>query len=324
MADYQDLEDFDKRKDANNDWQHILKVPKVGPARFIQSSDLHDLSKGPYKRVTRAEAEAGKECRVYADGVYDVFHAGHARQLMQAKNMFPNVILIVGCSNDTLVHSKKGKTVCTDEERYESLRHCRYADIILPSGPWYYSVEFFDRHKIDFIAHDEEPYSIGGQTDSYALPKSMDMFCATQRTEGISTSDVITRIVKNYDGYIRRNLSRGMTRQDLNIGPVHSARLKTESYIKETINHVKDDINSTFRWTESIIKNLADNQVANVRNFLETYAPNSTPQMVVNALDYISPSESPKSRSRSDSTTEDEQTQATGVDPNELAAALEK
>ena len=40
-----------------------------------------------------------------------------------------------------------------------------------------------------------------------------------------------------------------------------------------------------------IIKNLADNQVQNVRNFLETYAPNSTPQVVVKALDYISPTE---------------------------------
>jgi len=256
MTKYQDLEDFDKRKNQNNDWQASLKHPQLGPARFIQTADLHDLSTGPYKRVTRAEAEAGAQCRVYADGVYDVFHSGHARQLMQAKAMFPNVLLIVGCSNDVLVHSKKGKTVCTDEERYESLRHCRYVDMILPSGPWYYSTEFFDRHRIDFIAHDEEPYTIGGSSDSYALPKSLDMFCATQRTEGISTSDIITRIVKNYDSYIRRNLSRGMTRQDLNVGPVHSARLKTESLIKDTTNHVKDDIKDTFKWTVSVCSSL--------------------------------------------------------------------
>ena len=69
---------------------------------------------------------------------------------------------MVGCSNDALTHEMKGKTVCTDEERYEAIRHCRYVDIVIPDGPWSYSLEFFNKYKIDFIAHDEAPYTIGG------------------------------------------------------------------------------------------------------------------------------------------------------------------
>ena len=65
-------------KAANKDWEEVVQHRIIGPARFFGPND-YNLTSGAYKRVTRAEALKGKECRVYADGIYDVFHSGHAR-----------------------------------------------------------------------------------------------------------------------------------------------------------------------------------------------------------------------------------------------------
>jgi bifunctional ADP-heptose synthase (sugar kinase/adenylyltransferase) len=38
---------------------------------------------------------------VYADGVFDMYHIGHAKALEQCKKLFKHVRLIVGVSSDT-------------------------------------------------------------------------------------------------------------------------------------------------------------------------------------------------------------------------------
>uniref|UniRef100_A0A915JW53 choline-phosphate cytidylyltransferase n=1 Tax=Romanomermis culicivorax TaxID=13658 RepID=A0A915JW53_ROMCU len=121
------------------------------------------------KKISFEDAKAGRTSRpvrVYADGIYDLFHHGHALQLKQAKNAFPNVYLIVGVCGDKLTHKYKGKTVNIENERFEAVRHCRYVDEVYPDAP----------------------------------------------------CDVVARIVKDYDNYVRRNLARGYSAKELNVG----------------------------------------------------------------------------------------------------------
>ena len=171
-------------------------------------------------KITKAEAESGnvpRAVRVYADGIYDLFHHGHARQLLEAKTIFPKceVYLLAGVCNQRLTSQKKGDTVMEEDERYESLVHCRYVDEVIRNAPWTIDQEFLSFHKIDFVVHDEEPYKVGNSCDVYGELKEKGRFVATHRTEGISTSDIVARILRNYDTYIQRNLKRGYTRKEL-------------------------------------------------------------------------------------------------------------
>ena len=189
-----------------------------------------------YRAVTYEQAMSGVKTRVYADGIFDLFHFGHARLLQQAKSVFPNAEVIVGICNDELTNKMKGKTVMTAEERYSSVSHCRYADEIMRDAPWQLDIDFLDRYHIDFVAHDSVAYGAPGVEDVYKDIKDMGRFISTQRTKSISTSDLISRIVIDYDVYIRRNMSRGYTARQLNLGFVKRQEVKIRNKIRRLKN----------------------------------------------------------------------------------------
>ncbi|KIM41745.1 hypothetical protein M413DRAFT_444991 [Hebeloma cylindrosporum] len=151
----------------------------------------------------------GRPVRVYADGVYDLFHFGHALQLRQAKLSFPSVYLLAGVNSDEQVWSHKARTVMTHAERLEAARHCRWVDEVVAEAPWVIDEAFLKKYEIDYVAHDEDAYASAGHDDVYGYVKSQGKFIPTRRTPGVSTSELLERIVS---GYRNRDFDEKLTK----------------------------------------------------------------------------------------------------------------
>ncbi|XP_054168547.1 choline-phosphate cytidylyltransferase B-like [Oppia nitens] len=248
----------------------------VKPSVFSDDKDaLQELADCDYSiKITLEEAKQGlakRRIRVYADGIYDMFHAGHARQLLQAKSAFTNVWLIVGVNSDYLTNKYKGKTVMNETERYEAVRHCRYVDEVVRDAPWVINEEFLEKYKIDFVAHDDIPYTSSDYDDVYTFIKEKGMFYITERTEGISTSDLVSRIVRDYDLYVRRNLARGYSAKELNVSFLNEKKFLLQNKLDSLKDKGKSFLENLDEKRHDLIQTWEDKSREFIHNFLELF-----------------------------------------------------
>jgi len=132
-----------------------------------------------------------------------------------------------------------------EDERAESVVHCKWVDEVIPSAPWVITPEYIKQHKIEYVCHDAAPYAdASGQSSSaedvYKFVKDAHMFIPTSRTEGISTTDLINRIVRDYNDFVLRNLQRGMSREELNVSWTREKRIKLDAQMKKMGKQMKE------------------------------------------------------------------------------------
>ncbi|GLI58512.1 hypothetical protein VaNZ11_000248 [Volvox africanus] len=135
--------------------------------------------------------------RVYLDGCFDMMHYGHANALRQAKAVGDE--LVVGLINDAEILRCKGPPVMNEEERYTLVEAVKWVDEILRGVPYDLNPEFvhelFTKHRIDYIIHGDDPCLLPDGTDAYAHAKKLGRFKMVKRTEGVSTTDIVGRML---------------------------------------------------------------------------------------------------------------------------------
>ncbi|EEC66861.1 hypothetical protein OsI_33354 [Oryza sativa Indica Group] len=134
------------------------------------------------------------------DGCFDLMHYGHANALRQAKLLGDQ--LVVGVVSDEEIVANKGPPVLSMEERLTLVSGLKWVDEVIPNAPYEITEEFmntlFNKYNIDYIIHGDDPCLLPDGTDAYALAKKVGRYKQIKRTEGVSSTDIVGRILLTF------------------------------------------------------------------------------------------------------------------------------
>ena len=147
-----------------------------------------------------------RRVRGYIDGCYDLLHSGHYNAIRQAKSLCDELVL--GIHSDVEIAHHKGPTVMNDTERVAAVRACKWLDAVVFGVPYDPSVELLDYLGCDFCVHGDDLSVTATGEDAFAKVKKVGRMKVVKRTEGISTTDLVGRLLTVAKTKQQRRLNR--------------------------------------------------------------------------------------------------------------------
>lgn len=142
--------------------------------------------------------EEKQEIRVFVEGAFDLMHYGHANAFRQARAL--GTYLVAGVNSSESIELAKGAPpVLTDEERCAVVGACKWVDEVVPKTPYVMTSDYLnwviDTYKIDYVIHGDDPCIGPDGKDVYAEVKERGIFKPVPRTEGVSTTEIVGRML---------------------------------------------------------------------------------------------------------------------------------
>mmetsp|Transcript_69406 Transcript_69406/g.104704 ORF Transcript_69406/g.104704 Transcript_69406/m.104704 type:complete len:354 (+) Transcript_69406:28-1089(+) len=138
-------------------------------------------------------SEEKKKVIVWTDGCFDMMHYGHANALRQAKAL--GDYLIVGVHSDADISAHKGPPVMNEQDRYKAAYACKWVDEVVEGAPFVTDVNVLRQHNVDLCVHGDDIITDADGNDCYAEVKKAGMFRTVPRTQGVSTTDLVGRML---------------------------------------------------------------------------------------------------------------------------------
>jgi len=194
-----------------------------------QVQSLYDSLVSHFSNVPVSIARSGP-VRVYMASCMDIIHSGHFNCMRQAKAL--GDILVMGVIADDEIRRCKGPPVMNQEERAAMIRACRWVDEVIVGVEYYVNCSILERVRCDFVAHgDDIPIRKDTGTDAYEEVRSAGMLKIVRRTEGISTTDLVGKmLLMTQDSY---SVESSRKASDISQGPPERQLLAVTRRIKQ-------------------------------------------------------------------------------------------
>jgi ethanolamine-phosphate cytidylyltransferase len=157
------------------------------------------------------------------DGAFDMMHYGHMNAFRLARSLGTH--LIVGVNSDKSIMECKGQPLMNDEERLTMVQGCKFVDDVVPNCPYIMNEEYLNyvinEYKVDYVIHGDDPCIVNGK-DVYEAAKKAGKYQSIPRTEGVSTTDIVGRMLlmnKDHHCTSKRNGNASVSSQSTSSSP---------------------------------------------------------------------------------------------------------
>jgi ethanolamine-phosphate cytidylyltransferase len=175
--------------------RHRKRRKKLAKELQVAKEQLNYLQEKLRQPSLEPDEEA-KEIRIFMDGAFDLTHFGHLNAFRLARSLGTH--LVVGVNSDESITKCKGAPLMNDEERMTMVQSCKFVDEVVENCPYIMNQEYLDwvikEKRIDYVVHGDDPCIVDGQ-DVYAVAKAAGKYRSIPRTEGVSTTDIVGRML---------------------------------------------------------------------------------------------------------------------------------